>query len=117
MESCGEGDCLEVRGDGGRVVIAKGAASRIGIASGNRRMLTHIQTRDCLSERRARVEIGVGNAAIARPKTGVDSELRKVGEPLELLVCSCRFAARQSSKGAEVYRLRALRLQKRFQES
>src|SRR5580704_14936086 len=116
MESRGEGDCLEVRGDGGRIVIAQGAAGRVGIASGNRCMLTYVQTRDCLNERRAQVEIGVRNAAVPRPKTGIHSELREVGEPLELLVCSCRFTARQSSKRAEVNRFCTLRLQVRFQE-
>src|SRR5580704_1530485 len=116
MESRCKGNCLEVRGDGGRVVIAQGAAGGVGVASGNRRMLMHIQTRDCLSEGRLRIEIRIGDAAVARPETGVNSELREIGEPLELLVCSVRYAAWQSSKTAEVNRLRTLRLQVCFQE-
>jgi hypothetical protein len=78
MESRREGNRLEVRGDRCRVVIAKGTASRVVIAPWNRCVLPYIQTRDCLNERRARVEIGVRNTAVPRPNTGIYCELREV---------------------------------------
>ena len=93
------------------------AAGRVGVGSGDGRMLTHVQTRDCLNKRRTGVEIRVRCAAIARPKTGVYSELRKVCEPFKILVRPCRRTARQSSKPAEVYGLGAFRLQVRFEKS
>ncbi len=68
------------------VITAEGTAGGVGVGSGNRCMLTHIQTRDCLNERRTRVEIGVRNAAVPRPKTGIYSELREICEPC-LAVC------------------------------
>src|SRR5215469_16180191 len=116
MESRREGDRLEVRRNRCRVVSAKGATSRIGIASGDRCVLPYIQTRDCLNERCAQVEIGIRNAAVARPKTGIYCELREVCEPSSRLVCSSRLTAGQSSKLTEVDCLRALRFQVRFQK-
>src|SRR5262249_59885773 len=53
---------------------------RVGIRSGNCRMLPNIQTRDCLNERCV-TEIGVlVVGAVPTPKTGVYGELSKVGE-------------------------------------
>ena len=100
-----EGDRLEVGGDAGWG-IAQVTAGRVSIASGNRRMLPFIQTRNCLIERRA--EIRVGRAAVPNPPTGVHAELGKIGEPSDL-PSPVRGAARQSTKVVEVDCRRALR--------
>ena len=51
-------------------------------------------------------EIGVGDAAVADIPARVDAELHEVGEPADLL-SPRRLAARKSSEGIEVDRLRA----------
>src|SRR5438094_8781258 len=74
VKSRREGDRLEMGGDAGWG-ITQITAGRVGIASGNCRMLPFIQTRNCLIERRA--EIRVGRAAVPNPPTGVHAELGK----------------------------------------
>jgi hypothetical protein len=72
MECRRVGDCLDV--------IKR---SEVGIGSGNCRMLPSVQARDRLRKIRLGVsKIGVkGAAAIPRPPTGIDGELREIGEP------------------------------------
>ena len=100
-----EGDRLEVGGDAGWR-ITQVTAGRVGIASGNGRMLPFIQTRNCLIERRA--EIRVGRAAVPNPPTGVHRQPGEVGESSDL-PGTVRGAARQSAKVIEVDCRRAFR--------
>ena len=80
------------------VVRADGAARGVGVGAGDRGVQLHIQAGDGLSERRIRIEVGIGDAAITRPEAGVDGELRKISEGAHL-PCAIRFAARQLANG------------------
>src|SRR5204863_1755876 len=63
------------------------------------------------------VEIGVvAVIAVARPKTGIDRELQKIGQPLLFLVGPGRMTAAQSAERLEVDRLSALRNQVSVEE-
>ena len=78
-----------------RVVVgvsADGATLGVGVGSWDCGVLPHIQARDCLNERRIWIEIGIGDAAVARPETRVNGELSQVCEPADL-PGSIRFAA------------------------
>src|SRR2546427_343572 len=88
-------------------------ACRVGIASGNCRMLPFIQARNCVIEGRAK--IGVGRAAVSNPPTGVHRKAGEVGEPSDLPGPVCG-AARQSAKAIKVDGRRALRSQVRVKE-
>src|ERR1700732_1897104 len=74
----GEMECRRV---GDRLDVIK--RSEVGIGSGNCRMLPSVQARDRLRKIRLGVsKIGVKvAAAIPRPPTCVDFELREIGEP------------------------------------
>jgi hypothetical protein len=65
VKSGSEGDGLEVSADALRVVVGDRAVSRVRVGPGNRRVLLHVQARDSLHERRARIEIGIRDAAVA----------------------------------------------------
>ena len=71
VKSRGESDCFDVVAGIVRIV-------EFGITSGNRRMLSGVQTRNTIWEGCA--EIRVGGAAIAGPPTGVHRELLEVGQ-------------------------------------
>jgi hypothetical protein len=62
---------------------------------------SYIQAGNGLREDRIRVKIGIGDAAILRPKAGVDGELGKIGESSHLLG-AVRFAARQLREWSQV---------------
>ena len=98
MKSRREGNRLEMRRNAGWE-IAQVTAGRVGIGSGNRRMLPHVQTRNCLIERRT--EIGIGGAAVPNPPTGIHAELGEIGKPSDLPGPG-RFAAGQGAKAIEV---------------
>src|SRR5215472_4233306 len=70
---------MEPRREGNR--IDEVGVVRVGIGSGNCRMLPNIQTRDCLNETCV-AEIGVCVVrTIPTPETGIYGELGKIGEP------------------------------------
>src|SRR2546421_9193878 len=75
MKSRGESDCLDVMT--GIVWVAQFI-----IASRNCRMLSTMQTRDRVGE--GRTEVGIANAAVARPPAGIHRELLKVRKPSSL---------------------------------
>src|SRR5258708_877750 len=81
------------------------------VGSRNRRMLPHIQSRDCLRKYERRIEVGiVRTTAVSRPPTRVYRELHQVREPSDLSRPG-GSAARQSSKLIQIDRSRALRSQ------
>src|SRR5207248_5847349 len=75
VKSRGESDCLDMVT--GIVWIAQFI-----IVSRNCRVLSTMQTRDGVGE--GRTEIGVANAAVARPPAGIHRELLKVRKPSSL---------------------------------
>jgi len=86
VESRCEGDCLQVSAEALRVVGGDGAVFRVLIGSWNRGVLApfHVQAGNGLHEWCVRVEVGIGDAAVARPKTGIDRELREICKPAYL---------------------------------
>src|SRR4030081_1511160 len=82
---------------------------RIGVSSGNRRMLPDRQRGNGLSRGIAEVG-GLGAAAVASPPGGIDGELHQIGEAAEL-VGACGFAAGQGAEAIEVDSVRAFRSQ------
>ena len=99
-----------------RIAGIDDAASRIIVASRDSGVLSDVQARDGLHKRRIRIEIRICNAAVPRPKAGVDGELGEVGEPSDL-PCSVGLAARQGLELAQVSRLSSLRFQVFAQEA
>jgi hypothetical protein len=81
-------------------------ATQIGIVAGDGGVLPDGERRKRLRERVAEDRI-LRRAAVARPPTGVDRKLRKVGKPAKL-VHSGRFATGQSTELVEVHSVRAL---------
>src|SRR5207302_11036041 len=75
VKSRGESDCLDV-------VTGIVWVAQFRIVPRNCRMLSTMQTRDRVGE--GRTEIGVANAAIARPPAGIHRELLKVRKPASL---------------------------------
>jgi len=64
----GEGDCLQMGRDAGGEITADGTAGSVSVGSWDSCMLPYIETGNGLNELRTRVEIGVGDAAVPRPK-------------------------------------------------
>src|SRR5205085_11859110 len=75
VKSRGKSDCLDVVT---RIVWV----AQFSIVSRNCRMLSTMQTGDRVGE--GRTEIGVANAAVARPPAGIHRELLKVRKPSSL---------------------------------
>src|SRR5713226_3983537 len=73
VETRSIGDCLNV-------VVRR----EVVVGPGNGRMLAHIQSGDALIEGVAEIRVLVADA-IARPPTGIHSELHEVGKPPDLL--------------------------------
>src|SRR6266516_1758037 len=104
-----EGGCV-----GDRLNVLSGG--KVTIVSGNGWMLAHIQTRNRLREGGV-IDIGVLRAAaVARPETGVHSELHEVGESSLVLLGTCRLTAGQRAKPIQIDWLRALGSQVRVDE-
>src|SRR5580700_7210968 len=84
VESGGKGDCLQVMGNTLGVVAADFAVFCVGVGSRYRGVFLYGQARHGLNEGRIGIEVRVRDAAIARPETGIDRQLREVGEALDL---------------------------------
>src|SRR5258705_1868818 len=94
MESRRKGNRFEKIREGRLSWISRvnDAPGRVVVGPRDRRVHSHVQARDGLSEGRTGVKIGIGYAAVPRPKTGVDGKLGKIRES-SLLYSPIRFAA------------------------
>src|SRR5258705_1431331 len=94
MESRRKGNRFEKIREGRLSWISRvnDAPGRVVVAPRDRRVHSHIQARDGVCKNRARIKIGIGNAAVLRPKAGINGELRKIRES-SLLYSPIRFAA------------------------
>src|SRR5438270_8359516 len=82
---------------------------RVGVGSGDCRMLVHRQGRNRLWENKIRIEIRVVIVdAITSPPTGIERELHQIGETHFSAGSSCS-AARKSAKRLQIYGRGSLR--------
>jgi hypothetical protein len=97
---------VETRGEGNSINLV--LIIGIAVISGNRREASTQQAvialgiPGCLSERRFRIEVWISDAAISRPKTRIDGQLRQIGKAhtitLEPLIRTSSRARGEDSK-------------------
>src|SRR6266487_413488 len=104
---------MEARSVGNRLNVVLGM--KVPIVSRNRRKLPFQQTRNCRWEGVPKIGV-LRAAAVARPETGVHSELHEVGESSLVLLGTCRLTAGQRAKPIQIDWLRALGSQVRVDE-
>ena len=101
------GDALGVVGRIG----TDGAARGVVIGSGNGGVLPYVQAWNGLNERRVGIEIGVRDTPIARPKAGVDGELRQIGQPSGVLIRAICLTAGQDFEIGQIDGRRSFRFE------